>query len=89
MLLPTSHPLIHVEAGEREVITTFREKRWVFPREDCMLLPVSNTTAEKIAWWIAHELKSAMYSKVGDQLTELQVAVDENNGQWGICEIDW
>ena len=89
MLLPTSHPLIDVEAGESEVVARFREKRWVFPREDCVLLPIGNTTAEKIAWWIAHELRDAIKPKIGDALESLEVAVDENHGQWGICKIDW
>lgn len=89
VILPTSHPLIKVEPNEREVVTTFREKRWIFPREDCVLLPVINTTAECIAWWIAAELRVAMKPKVGQGLKSLEVGVDENHGQWGICKIDW
>ena len=89
VLLPTAHPLIKVQADEREVLTTFADKRWIFPREDCVLLPIVNTTAEKIAWWIAGELKAAMRPKVGTALRTLEIAVDENNGQWGICKIDW
>ena len=89
VILPTQHELIRVEAGEKEVVTTFRDKRWIFPREDCMLLPIVNTTAEKLAWWIAQELRSALRPSVGDRLKTLEVAVDENHGQWGICEIDW
>lgn len=89
MLLPTSHPLIKVEASDNEVTTRFGEKRWIFPKEDCILLPISNTTAEKIAWWIANELRAALKPTVGDQLSALEVSVDENNGQWGICKIDW
>ncbi len=89
MLLPTSHPLIRVEAGDEEVVTTFGEKRWVFPREDCILLPIANTTAEKIAWWIANRLRDAMKPAVGEAIETLEISVDENNGQWGICKIDW
>lgn len=89
VLLPTSHPSIHVEAGDREVVTSFGEKRWVFPLEDCMLLPVTNTTAEQISWWIANELRDAMKPVVGNALETLEVAVDENHGQWGICKINW
>jgi 6-pyruvoyltetrahydropterin/6-carboxytetrahydropterin synthase len=89
VLLATEHPLIKVAAGEKEVVTTFREKRWIFPAEDCMLLPIGNTTAEKIAWWIAHELRQILKPKVGDALDWLEVSVDENHGQWGICRIDW
>ncbi len=89
VILPTSHPLIHVNAGEKEVLVTFREKRWIFPREDCMLLPIANTTAEQIAWWIAGQLRAAMKPRVGDRLDSLEVGVDENHGQWGLCKIPW
>lgn len=89
VILPTTHPMILVQADEREVLVTFRDKRWIFPREDCMLLPVTNTTAEQIAWWIAHQLRSAMLPKVGERLTSLEVGVDENHGQWGLCKIPW
>ncbi len=46
VLLPTQHPQIHVTGDEREVTARFEDRRWVFPREDCILLPVENTTAE-------------------------------------------
>lgn len=89
MLLPTQHETIHVEAGETEVVTRFEEKRWVFPLEDCILLPITNTTAEQLAWWIGSELKTLMKPIVGDALHYLEVSVDENNGQWGSCKLDW
>ncbi len=54
-----------------------------------MLLPIVNTTAEKIAWWIAGQLREALKPKVGDGLEWLEVSVDENHGQWGSCRIDW
>src|SRR3954468_16966171 len=53
MLLPTSHPAIRVAAGEKEVEVTFEDRRWVFPRGDCVLLPVANTTAELLARYLA------------------------------------
>lgn len=89
MLLPTTHPMISVREDEVEVVATFGHKRWVFPREDCMLLPISNTTAEQIAWWVAGQVHQALKPKVGHKLKTLEVAIDENHGQWGICKIDW
>lgn len=89
MLIGTKHETIKVEAHEEEVTVRFEEKRWVFPREDCMLLPIINTTAEQLAWWIATQLREQLKPTVGDQLTSLEISVDENNGQWGICKIDW
>src|SRR5207244_78131 len=38
MLLPTGHPLIRVEPQGESVEVTFRDRRWVFPRGDCILL---------------------------------------------------
>ena len=89
MLLPETHPLIQVREENGEFVTTFRDKRWIFPAEDCILLPIANTTAERIAWWIAIQLRSALKPVVGDALTSLEISVDENHGQWGICKIDW
>ena len=89
MLIAMHHPLILVEAQEQEVTVRFREKRWVFPREDCMLLPITNTTAEEIAWWIATEVRKKLYPKIGGRLTSIEVGVDENNGQWGCCRLPW
>jgi 6-pyruvoyltetrahydropterin/6-carboxytetrahydropterin synthase len=89
VLLPTTHPLIQVVASEREVTVTFGDKRWIFPREDCMLLPVTNTTAEEIAAYIAHELHDQLRLQIGDRLESLEIGVDENHGQWGSCKIPW
>ena len=89
MLLPTMHPMIQVDEQIDEVTVRFRKKRWVFPREDCMLLPIANTTAEEIAWWIATQLKKKLYSQIGPRLSILEVSVDENHGQWGSCRLPW
>lgn len=89
MLVAMHHPLIHVFPEDEEVTVRFRQKRWVFPREDCMLLPIVNTTAEEIAWWIATELRAKLYPSIGDRLESLEVGVDENHGQWGVCRLPW
>jgi len=89
MLLPTSHPLIRVAADAREVTATFTPdgRRWVFPADDCVLLPVANTTAELLANWIGIRLLSALEQKTGSRPRRVQIGVDENNGQWAICEL--
>ena len=86
MLLPTSHPLIRVTAGEREVevIYTPDRRRWVFPAGDCVLLPVANTTAELLAQCIGQRLSAAIVARTGAKPARLEVAVDENHGQWGV-----
>jgi len=83
VLLPTRHRAICMTAGQREVEATFEDRRWVFPRGDCVLLPVENTTAELLARYIAGRLLAAMPMKP----TRLRVEVDECYGQVGVCEL--
>lgn len=85
LLLPTRHPQIRVEAGEREVEVRFEDRRWILPREDCRLLPVANTTAELLADWFAGELLQRLPAADLARMTELQVEIEENFGQWAVC----
>ena len=84
VLLPTKHAQIRVHSDEREVTATYESRRWVFPREDCVLLPVVNTTAEEIAAWIGARLQDVVR---GQNIETIQVEVEENFGQWAICEL--
>ena len=87
MLLPTEHPLIRVAASDREVEVTFEDRRWVFPLEDCVLLPVANTTAELLARHVGRQLLDDLERRTGTRPAKLRVAVDENHNQWGVCEL--
>lgn len=88
ILLPTKHATIKVIANDRETEVTFEDRRWVFPRDDCQLLPIENTTAELIARWIAGELLQVIRSKAGAPVDSLRIEVEENFGQWAIYEMD-
>lgn len=88
MLLPTNHSTIHVEEQGRGVAVTHAERRWVFPREDCVLLPLANTTAELLARLIGGRLLEALEKRTGERPTWVSIAVDECDGQWGVCELD-
>jgi 6-pyruvoyltetrahydropterin/6-carboxytetrahydropterin synthase len=87
VLLPTEHPTIHVAetVGDQrsEVVAQHGERRWTFPRADCVLLPVANTTAELLAKYIADELRQSL-GDATDSLSTIEVGVDECDGQWGV-----
>jgi 6-pyruvoyltetrahydropterin/6-carboxytetrahydropterin synthase len=80
MLLPARSALIRVTPGATEVEAAYREKRYVFPLSDVVLLPIPNTTAEMLAWWIAQELRRAL-DPLPPGAAALQVEVDESFGQ--------
>lgn len=87
VLLPTEHPAIQVREANGEVEASFEDRRWIFPREDCVLLPVANTTAELIARWIGQRLREVIRTHDGDRIESVQVEVEENFGQWAVCTL--
>lgn len=89
VILPRDHVEIQVTEDETETTVRFRERRWVFPKEDAVILPVVNTTAEEIARVIAERVREQTQEKFGDALSTIEVAVDENYGQWGVCRLPW
>ena len=89
VVLPSKHPMIKVAREGEEVLVTFREKRWVFPADNCVTLPIANTTAELMAEYIGAQLIDKTRDKFSDSIEKIVVAVDENRGQWGVVELAW
>lgn len=86
-LLPTLHPLIQVTADDERVEVRFRERQWVFPRCDCVLLPVANTTTELLARHIGRKLLDALEARTGSRPQRVRIEVDECYGQAAVCEL--
>jgi len=78
---------LSVTADDREVTARFEDRRWIFPKDECALLPVANTTAELIARWMAERLRSELTAVSGHNVDTLRVDIEENFGQWARCEI--
>ena len=87
MLLPTGHPLIGVQADDREVLVTFGQRRWIFPRCDCLLLPVANTTTELLGRYIGQRLLDGLQARTGVRPAVVRIEVDECLGQSATCEL--
>lgn len=87
VLLPTDHPLIRVTADEKSVTAVFEDRGWVFPRGDCVLLPVPNTTAEQLARHIGRRLLAELAARGLPKPERVSVEVDECEGQSAVCEM--
>ncbi len=83
MLLPLQHPTINVVPEADSVEVTFEDRRWVFPKDDCVLLPLANTTTELLAKHIGLALIDRLAARGVTHIVSLTVSVDENEGQWG------
>ncbi len=87
MLLPLQNPLIRVEQNSESVQVRFAHKYWQFPREDCVLLPIINTTAEELAAYLANRLLGKLKEKYSFCPEYLQLEVEESFGQ--IAYYEW
>jgi 6-pyruvoyltetrahydropterin/6-carboxytetrahydropterin synthase len=87
MLLPAcSHLIVLTEDGPN-IRATYRDRFWSFPREECVLLPIANTTAELLADYIADRLRQKMIAQGLALPRVLRVEVDECFGQ--AAEVEW
>lgn len=78
VLLPDSSPLIEISESEGEVEVLFPGRRYTFPSEEVVRLPLANTSMELLArfFWdaLAEDLES-------DRVTVLAVEIEETDGQ--------
>ena len=65
----------------------YRDREWVFPREDCVLLPIENTTAELLARYIGQRLRDDLRKQYGFEPSVMRVEVEENIGQSATWEV--
>lgn len=86
VLLPSEHPTICVEAGRREVEVHFETRRWVFPRGDCVLLPLANTTAELLARHVGRRLLEECSSRMGVDIPQMRIELAEGPGFVAVWE---
>ena len=87
MLLPTKNRVIHVEEVGTSVRARYEDREWIFPRGDCILLPIENTTAELLARYIAGRLLESLRTHEGFAPEVLRVEVEEGPGQSATIEL--
>ena len=87
MLLPTRSPLILLEDEGPNWRARYRERWWSFPKEECVLLPVPNTTSELVADYIAGRLRGDIAARGLTVPRVIRVEVEECFGQ--SAQIEW
>ncbi|MGE3171903.1 MAG: 6-pyruvoyl tetrahydropterin synthase family protein [Planctomycetota bacterium] len=85
LLLPGAHPVLTAERAGDHVEIRYRERRYLVPHDEVIVLPIGNTSAENLATWFARELRARMRAQWPSlPLRRLQVGVEETPGQRGI-----
>lgn len=79
VIVPTAPGKVQHEVTEDSVIMQVVDKRYMFPKEDCALVPVPTSTAEHLAAHFMRRLTEEI--AFPDNVVEVRVGVDEGFGQ--------
>jgi 6-pyruvoyltetrahydropterin/6-carboxytetrahydropterin synthase len=90
VLLPLHNPKVQV-VDEGDVVRVAYEgkPRYVFPRVDCALLPVTNTTVEMLAEMLTARLRAELEKTGAKGITATEMEVEENIGQAAVYREEW
>src|SRR5207245_4503531 len=95
VLLPLENPRLQVvEEGESVTVAYEGKPRYLFPRIDCALLPIPNTTVEMLAELLASRLRAQLEATGARGLTAIGREVGESFGLsagdgTGLRCLDW
>jgi 6-pyruvoyltetrahydropterin/6-carboxytetrahydropterin synthase len=82
VLLPLQNPKIQIgEEGESVTVAYEGTPRYVFPKKDCALLPITNTTVEMLAELLAGRFRAEVETLGARGLTAIEMEIEENFGQ--------
>jgi 6-pyruvoyltetrahydropterin/6-carboxytetrahydropterin synthase len=86
ILLPGRSEQVRVRQTERGVEVESYDKYFVFPEDNCAVLPIENTTAEMLASYVCDRLVTNLDEKGAlANVRSIEVQVEEADRQWGIC----
>ena len=88
VLLPLQNPKLQIgEEGESVTVAYEGTPRYVFPKKDCALLPITNTTVEMLAEMLAGRFRAEV-EKLGTRgLTAIEMEIEENFGQSAVYRV--
>ena len=85
VLLPLHNPKIQVaEQGDSVTVAYEGTPRYLFPKKDCSLLPIPNTTVEMLAELLAARFRAELEKLGARGLTAIEMEVEENFGQTAV-----
>jgi 6-pyruvoyltetrahydropterin/6-carboxytetrahydropterin synthase len=85
LLLPGEHPVLTATRDGEHYDVRYRDRRYLVPVADVLILPIGNTSAENLAAWFGRTLRQRITSRWPDLvLRMLVVGVEEAPGQRGV-----
>jgi 6-pyruvoyltetrahydropterin/6-carboxytetrahydropterin synthase len=90
LLIPGQHPVLTAVRVGAQMEIRYRERRYLIPAEEVIVLPIGNTSAENLAAWFGRTLHERMTAKWASlRVRQLSIGIEETPGQrgtWTMCE---
>lgn len=77
ILIPEKNEFVTI--SNKEIIINEDKKKYVFPKEDCILLPITSATSENLADYILLDLIENI--DLPKNIKKIEIGVDEGFGQ--------
>jgi 6-pyruvoyltetrahydropterin/6-carboxytetrahydropterin synthase len=82
LLIPRENKWLKIHTEHRNyVIVTPDESVFSIPQSDVLLLPIQNTSAERLAVYLCDEIRARVQQKYGFAFASLEIEVEETPGQ--------
>lgn len=90
LLLPARHPELSCRRDGDSLEIRYRERRYVVPADEALLLPIGNSSVEELAQYLAERVAHALLEaapRVADG--RLELSVEETDGQRGSVTVEF
>ena len=84
VIIARNDPRINITRDNGGVIVDIGEKNYRFPADDVVFVPTESTSAESLSEYVASEIASRM----GQNVSKIEVRIDEGIGQGAGCMLD-
>lgn len=82
VLLPLENPKLQISEQDDAVTVGYEGRpRYRFPKVDCALLPIPNTTVEMLAQYLAGRVRQEIAASGAVRLRAIEVEIEETFGQ--------
>jgi len=82
VLLPLQNPKLQISEQDDAVTVGYEGRpRYRFPKVDCALLPIPNTTVEMLAQYLAGRVRQEIAASGAVRLRAIEVEIEETFGQ--------
>jgi 6-pyruvoyltetrahydropterin/6-carboxytetrahydropterin synthase len=89
VLLAAENSQLAFSEADGHLQVQYGPKRYVFPLDEVIMLPIANTTAELLATWFCAQLSDRLRAEGVDTLASVGVWVSEGPGQQALAQVVW